>query len=197
MSDVRDYLTEKAAQGEKEWLRREPRTTHPEVLRLVREATIDEDARTVYDDDVERAVNEAVGDLPPHERHGADRNPLVRQLGHEVYIARTICRDERSRERNADLRREGYLPIGEAEPTAGERYMLRGGTLYSGYSVPVFGRARPVKLVRHGERWGYVEKRKRTAYYVPDHALIRPGWEPLEVRGLAMASTNGADGGEA
>lgn len=176
-TDVRDYLTEKAALGEKEWLRREPRTTHPEILSLVRDLTVEEDARTVYDDDVERAVNEAVGDLPPHERHGADRHPLVKQLAHEVYIARTICRDWRSLEKIEALGDDGFVWLAAAEPVVGGRYMLRCGTLYSGYSVPVFGPARAVTLGQSARGWTFTEKRKRTAYYLPDHALLRPGWD--------------------
>ncbi len=32
MSAIRDYLEAKGALGEREWLRREPRVTHPEIL---------------------------------------------------------------------------------------------------------------------------------------------------------------------
>ena len=56
MSAIREYLELKAAEPG-EWLRRQPRETHPAILQAVRDALADiapSPGGVVYDDDVER-----------------------------------------------------------------------------------------------------------------------------------------------
>lgn len=178
-SEIRTYLEEKAALGEREWLRREPQETHPAILAAVRYVIdIHPSDRTVYDDDVEREVNGLAGDMPPHLHHGhPDRGPLVKQLGHEVYIARKTLRDEESAAEARVAAEDGFMRLDEedVELVEGGRYIIRLGILYSGYDEPVYGKERPVKAVKDRGRFVFLPKGARTRYFVPSGpALIKP-----------------------
>lgn len=143
MSEIRAYLEDKALTPG-EWLRREPRVTHPAILELVREAR--QGPGVHYDDDVERFVNAKVGDLPAHERHGAGRDRIVEQLGHEVYVARACLKDEEARAALAGFEADGFVPLEGVELADGERCLVRFGTLYSGQEVAVYGDAREARV---------------------------------------------------
>lgn len=143
MSAVRTYLEEKSGEPPKEWLRREPRTTHPEILEAVRDF---EAAGGFYDDDAERFVNERAGDLPPHEHHGADRHPLIEQLGHEVYIAKGCLKDERAQADIDASIADGFTMLSGEQLEEGQRYIVRLGTLYCGQEMPTFGEPREVRV---------------------------------------------------
>lgn len=114
MSTIRAYLEEtRAREGEKGWLKRDPRATHPEILEAVREFRA---AGGSYDDDAERFVEERAGDLPEHHHHGHDKRhelTLTYTLGHEVYIAKAILSDEENAARLAAALEEGFQPLGD------------------------------------------------------------------------------------
>jgi hypothetical protein len=177
MSEIRTYLEEKAALPEREWLRRETRETHPTILAAVRQAlhTIPPSrGGVIYDDDVERFVNELAGDLPEHRHHGADRDRLIVQLGHEVYIARSLIRDEENAALEAEALEAGYARLADVELADGGRYLIRLGTLYSGYDVPVYAAERAVRAVRDGERFVFMPKGARTRGFIASGpALVR------------------------
>lgn len=150
MSEIRAYLEDvRAMEGDNGWLKRE-RTTHPLILATVRAFRKEAAAarRVAYNDDVERRVEELAGDLPEHHYHAhPDRDPLTQQLGHEVYIAQCICRDEDNLERAVSLRLQGFAGLDGATP--GRIYDVAGATLYSGYSEPTYGAVRErCRLVR-------------------------------------------------
>lgn len=176
-SEIRSYLESKAALPEREWLRREPRGTDPAILAAVREAqaTIKPSpGGVIYDDDVERYVNELAGDLPAHQHHGSGRDRLLDQLGHEVYIARTILRDEANAEAEAAALAAGYQRLADVELEDGGRYLIRCGTLYSGYEIPVYAAEREVRARRDGERFIFMPKGARTRGFLPTGpALVR------------------------
>lgn len=173
MSAVRAYLNEKAATP-REWLRREPRTTHPEIQALVREALATlkpSPGGTIYDDDVERYVNERVGDLPPHYRHAhPERHALVDQLGHEVYIARQCIRDEEAAAEIVAALDAGYVPLQDADVRDGARYLVRFGTLYTGAAVAVYGEPHEVKARMFGDTLAFMPKGARTRGFDPARA---------------------------
>jgi hypothetical protein len=182
MSAIRTYLQEKA-QDSHEWLRREPRETHPEILALVREALevlAPSAGGTIYDDDVERYANERAGDLPPHSRHGTEgRDPLVVQLGHEVYIARNIVRDDEARDAEAALLEEGFRPLADVEVRDGDRLTAIFGTVYSGYFVPQYGHRHAVTARMFGDRLALLPKGARSRGFDPARAgacLVKGGW---------------------
>lgn len=179
MSAIRDYLKAKVALGPNEWLRREPRDTHPEILAAVRKITASAPPdRTLYDDQVEQYVNDYAGDLPRHLHHGhADRHPLVIQLGHEVYIARKIVTDEENAVRLADLHAEGFVPFADWHCHEGDRCIVRFGTLYSGYSVPVYGKPHEVRVKVFGGKLALLPKGARSRGFDPlaaSSVLVRP-----------------------
>lgn len=160
MSTIRDYLETKAAEHPKEWLRRKPCTTHPDILALVREF---ESAGGTYDDAAERFVEERAGDLPEHHHHGhEDRHALTYQLGHEVYLARLILDDEAHAEHLAALQAEGFALLDDVEIEAGSHYVLRLGVTYSGHEVPSFGEPHEVQAVRDATGWIFLPKGART-----------------------------------
>lgn len=172
MSAIRDYLEATAAELPGEWLRREPRTTHIDILEAVREFVA---GGGFYDDDAERFVNERAGDLPPHRRHGdPDRHRLIVQLGHEVYIAKSVLDDERSAEKLAVLHADGFALLNEAEIEDGGRYVLRLGVTYSGRGVPTFGEPREVRALRDELGWFFLPKGARTrGFRASGPALIK------------------------
>lgn len=175
MSVVRDYLAEtREREGEKGWLRREPRATHPEILALVREAVTT--AGLFYDYDVNAYVNEKVADLAPHEGH-PPRDPLVAQLGHEVYIARGALADEARRERIAALRGEGYRGLYECAVADGEHVTIRIGTVYVGSEVPDYGQAFEARAVVKDGQVEFAPKGTRVQRYLYAHVLVRKGWD--------------------
>ena len=176
MSAIRAYLEEKAAMPEKEWLRRDPHTTHPDILQAVREF---EEAGGTYNDDAEQHVERVAGDLPEHHYHAhPERHPLTVQLGNEVYIAKGMLKDERSRAALDAAAAAGFRPLEEVTLEAGKRYTVRAGTVCIGQSVPSFGRP----LLVRGEETprgtvGFVRKGARNFVHVPTPTLIREGWE--------------------
>lgn len=172
MQDALSFIEEKATMP-KEWLRREPRETHPAILALVREAKTDADL--FYDDDVERYVNERIPGMPPHERHG-ERDPLVAQLGHEVYVAKSQLSDEKNAHYLASYLAEGYTER-TAERLDGERYTVRFGTVYVGQTVPQYGEPCPVRAKLSGGRIVLLPKGSRSkAYMHTGPILVRDGW---------------------
>lgn len=165
MSAIREFLEEKAALPlSNEWLRREPRGTHPDILAAVREA---EDSipptpgGVIYDDSVEQFVNARAGDLPSHQPHG-ERDRVLAQLGHEVYIARGLLRDEVNQAAEDEALADGFAKLADVALVPEGRYLVRPGTLYSGYSVPVYGKAREVRAVNAPNGWGFLPKGART-----------------------------------
>lgn len=171
MSEVREYLTEKSAEP-REWLRRDPSTTHPEILQLVRECI---EGGGFYDDDVERFVTERVGDLPEHQRHGTDcRHALIVQLGHEVYIARRCLDDEKARAFESDALAEGFVPFDADAIQDGARYEVRFGTIYSGHTAPLYSQTYRVRARRNGDDWLLLPPGARSRGFVPSGpTLIR------------------------
>lgn len=171
MSTIREYLEEKAALEPREWMRREPRTTHPEILEIVREWEANDGS---YDDDAEQLVNERAGDLPAHRHHGTDRDPLCDQLGHEVYVARRILDDEEASAQVEALRAEGYVSIDEVEIEDGAKYIVRSGTQYSGHAVPVFGDPREMRAIKADFGWMFLPKGARSrGYRISTPAMIK------------------------
>lgn len=164
MTTIREYLEDKAAQPEREWVRRKPATTHPEILALVREFVA---GGGTYNDDAERFVEARAGDLPPHQYHGHPaRHRLTDQLGSEVYLARSIIRDEAEAATNAALEREGFAPLDPAALIDGARYVVRFARQYVGHSVPQYGRA--VEVRAHAKTDGgfmFLPKGARTRGY--------------------------------
>lgn len=170
MSAIRDYLEAKAAGQPGEWLRREPRTTHPDIQEAVREF---EAAGGTYDDDAERFVEERAGDLPAHGHHGGeDRDPLTVQLGHEVYIARRVLDDLAASEALAALQADGFVPLDESALVDGGRYVICLGTLYSGHRVPVFSRPKEVRAKRIDAGFMFLPKGARTHGFRPSHTAL-------------------------
>jgi hypothetical protein len=174
MSEVRSYLEAKT-ETPREWLRRNPRTVHPTILELVRRFVAN---GGIYNDDAERFVAEHVGDLPPHRRHGHEnRHPITNQLGAEIYLSRSILRDEEARETEAALLAEGFVPLDQTTPESGERCTVVLGTLYSGHEVPVYAKPRQVRIHRTEDRIAFLPKGARTRGFLAlGPALIRPGW---------------------
>jgi len=173
MSEIRTYLEAKAALPEGEWLRREPRGTHPEIKQLVAEFRA---SGGFYDDDAERFVNEKAGDLPPHERHGSERDRLLKQLGNEVYLAKGELRDDVAAATLAGLVEQGFEPLDQDTITEGGRYLLCIGTLYCGQTVPSY--SEPVLVrARHyppSGRFVFLPKGARTrALIVNGPALVK------------------------
>lgn len=172
MSEIRAYLEEKAALPPHEWLRREPRETHPAIHAAVR-ACIEAAprGRTVYDEDAERYVHAAAGDLPPYFRHAhPERDRLVDQLGHEVYIARKCLQDEEATAEIMAALDAGYVPLQDAEIRDGRRYLVRFGTLYSGYAVAQYGKPRELKARFFDGRLAFMPKGARTHGFDPARA---------------------------
>lgn len=106
----REYLQEKLALGGREWLRRDPRVTHPDILGAVRRAQA---SGLFYDLDVLEFATEDLG-IP--------KGPLVAQLAHEVYIAKGCLRDEDARIRMAAALSEGFVRLEDAVVEEGGRY---------------------------------------------------------------------------
>jgi hypothetical protein len=174
MSEIREYLEEKAALAENEWLRREPRTTHAAILDAVRAF---EAGGGTYNDDAERYVEEVAGDLPEHYHHAHEkRHRLTDQLGSEVYIAKGILRDEEATAKTEERAASGFeaVRLDGYEFKDGGRYEVSFGTLYVGRSEVSYGEAREVRAVRSGERFVLLPKRARTRGYAASGlALIR------------------------
>lgn len=173
MSAVRTYLEAKTADpNPKEWLRREPRSTHPEILEHVRafKATGD-----FNNDAAERYIIEQVGDLPAHHRHGHDdRHPLITQLGHEVYLANGILADEKGATQIEAAQADGFMPLDAVELVEGARYLIKLGTIYCGNDVPVYGDPKSVRAHREQGRMVFLPKGAKTRYFVPGGpALIK------------------------
>ena len=176
-STIRAYLEEtRAREGDKGWLRREPKATHPEILEAVRAFRA---AGGSYDDEAERYVEEIAGDMPEHRHHGDDdRHELTKQLGHECYIAKGILSDERAQAVIDEATAAGFRPLATVEIEDGKRYTVRCGTQYVGQDVPSYGRPTAVrgKMAPDGHV-GFVLKGARNFVHVPTPALLREGWE--------------------
>jgi hypothetical protein len=168
MSEIRTYLEEKA-QTPNEWLRREPRTTHPAILAAVRECP------DTNNDATERFIEKRVGDLPEHRHHGHEkRDALTNQLGHEVYLARCLMHDEEAAAREAEAVAEGFAPLESVELVDGVRYEVRLGTRYSGQSVPNYAGAVQVRAKIHQGYIVFFPKGARSRYFVPSNpSLVR------------------------
>lgn len=165
MSETREYLEVKASEHPKEWLRREPRTTHPKILELVREFQA---AGGFNNDAAESFICDRVGDLPAHRHHGAnDRHRLINQLGHEVYLATQILSDERAQAELDEARAEGFVPLEEIELQDGGRYILKQGTLYSGRSVAAFSAGVRVRARKDGARFVFMLHGAKSRAFVP------------------------------
>lgn len=177
MSKVRDYLYEKACLPEGEWLRREPRTTHLEILNAVRCFRVECEiaGRVAYNDEAEQVVEREAGDLPEHRRHAdPERNRLTDQLGHEVYIAQCLCADEENARRAEELRAQGFGPLEDAVP--GRRYDVAPYTIYSGHEEPTYHAVQErCKLVEwRGGGAVFLQPRKRVnGILVGAKALVR------------------------
>lgn len=171
MTAIRDYLEAKAAERSGEWLRREPRATHPEILEAVREF---EAAGGGYDDDAELFIGARAGDLPPHRRHGApDRHRLIVQLGHEIYVARGVLADERASASLAALQADGFVPLDESALVDGGRYVVCLGTLFVGRSVSVYGEPKEVRAKRiEPGRFMLMPKGARTRGFLPTKTAL-------------------------
>lgn len=173
MSDIRAYLEEKAALPEREWLRRDPPVTHPAIMQAVRDALA---SGLHYDDDVERYVDRQAGDLPPYFCHGHEkRDRLTYQLGREVYLARKIVRDEESAAARDALLADGFVDADAYTFREGGRVIACLGTLYSGYTVPVYNQ--PVEgrsIALDNGRWALIPKGRRTrGYAIAAPALVK------------------------
>lgn len=171
MSEIRDYLEEKLALGEGEWLRREPRTTHPAIIAAVRAAHA---AGGSYNDEVEQYVERVAGDLPEHRYHGhEDRHRLTCQLGHEVYLAKQVIRVDEHRAKLAAYRVDGFARVDEVKPPPG-RYERRSGTLYNGYEVHQYGAPVAGRIIETPDGLAFLPGRNRTNGYRLDPAdLVR------------------------
>jgi hypothetical protein len=173
MSEIRDYLYAKACLPEGEWLRREPRTTHPAILAAVRAAKAE---GLFYDDDIERYVETVAGDLPDHHPHGHEsRNILTYQLGHEVYLAKGVIGDEQKLAEIEAAKTMGFTPVDQTEIQAGTFYLVRLGTLFSGDSVPTLQEPRRMKAreCTPTQGWLFSEPRKQQRIRAGQHAMIR------------------------
>lgn len=171
-SVIRAYLEAKAALPEREWLRREPRTTHPAILEAVR-AAIESGHR--HDDLIERYVEDVAGDLPEHHHHSHEqRHRLTYQLGHEVYLAKGLLDDERNRTHAAEAQSEGYAPLESVNLVDGDRYVIRTGVLYVGQSEPEYGTPCEVRAKWQPayNRFVFLPKGARTRYFVPSGAAL-------------------------
>lgn len=165
------FLETKSLDG-REWLRRSPRVTHPTILELVREAR---ESGLFYDDDTERYCIERIPGLPPHQRHGTERGPLLDQLGHEVYVAKCQLDDEKATAALNEARAEGFAPATEDDLVEGQRYVVRFGTLYVGREVATFGEAHEVRVKRLGGRMALLPKGSRTRGFAPRSPMIARG----------------------
>lgn len=179
MSEIRDYLEATLErEGAKGWLRRN--ATHPAILRAVRDF-VDSCEDTPYDDLTERHVEAIAGDLPEHYPHGHEkRDPLTYQLGHEVYIARGVLKDEANQAEIDAATAAGFRLLDDARTGVeiGKRYTVRAGTVYVGQSLPSFGKPIPVRgRERPGGGVGFVRKGARNFVHIPTPTLIREGWD--------------------
>lgn len=176
MTEVREFLEEKAALGDREWLR-SGRTTHPRIIELVREYR---EIGYGTDDEAERFVEAEVGDLPTHRHHGdPHRHPLTIQLGHEVYLAKGILRDEELAEEEQRALAAGFVRLEDLDGLAIDgttRYTVRFGTQYVGQNQISWGREHPVRVVVESGRIGVIPKGARNPRYVSGPVLIREGW---------------------
>ena len=165
---VSAYLEEKA-ETPREWLRREPHETHPEILKLVRDAIGD---GLHYDLDVLERVRETA-DLAT--------GPLVAQLAHEVYIARGVIRDQEADAALEALKANGYERFGDRGLEPGTRCTLRVGTVYVGRRVADYGRPIQVRAKRKpGGGIGFVRKGHQNfdpSLTVNGDTLVLAGWD--------------------
>jgi hypothetical protein len=150
-SEIRAYLESRLEdEGKNGWLRREPKTTHPAILALVRDF---ERTGGVFNEDAERYVEASAGDLPEHYHHGHEnRDPITYQLGHEVYLARGILTDAALRGDTDTALSDGYVPLEPDALKEGERYLVRFGTQYVGNSEVTYSDPKEVrvKITAHG-----------------------------------------------
>ncbi len=156
--DVFAYLDEKELDP-KEWLRREPRSTHPDILGLVRSMLAD---GLHYDSDLLRHAAEALG------------VEETRHLGSEIYVARGIIRDEEAATKMDQALEDGYAPLSFADLTVGTRYAVRFGTVYAGRTVPEYGDPVPVRAASDQGRVVLMPKGAKTRYIMPSGpALVK------------------------
>lgn len=167
MTEIRDYLR----QVDRHSLLRSG-GTHPAIVTLVRAF---EAGGGTYDEDAERYVEAACGDLPPHQYHGhPERDPMTYTLGAAIYNARKVLADERNEAQLSALRAEGYQSVAEAAITEGKRYLLRFGTLYAGRTRPTYSAEVRVRAARVGDRTVLMPYRSRSREIVPtDTTLIK------------------------
>jgi hypothetical protein len=173
-SEIRAYLESRLEdEGPKGWLRRDPKTTHPAILALVRDF---EESGGVFNEDAERYVEAAAGDLPKHYHHGHEsRDPITYQLGHEVYLARGILKDEALRIEREAAYLAGYKPLEPATLQEGQRYLVRFGTQYVGQSETQYGKPKEMRVKVYDGRPMFLPKGARTnGYRAQTPALVRP-----------------------
>lgn len=159
--DVRAYLA-REAQTPKGWLRRDPKTTHPTITRLVRCAQA---AGITYDDDTNEYVAGRLGIA----------ETLRDQLGHETYVAKGIISDDSARAKRDAMLAEGFTPMIEADLRDGDRYLVRFGTTYVGREVPDYTSAQRYRIKRTPTGVYLMPHGSRTrGYRVPSDALAKP-----------------------
>lgn len=138
MNAVNEYLYEKVQLPEGEWLRREPRRTHPLIREAVREAK--GPRGLFYDDDVNRFVAELYA--VPSEPNDL----LLKQLVHETYIAKGEISDEEAQAEIDASVADGYT-LGDLHDLPEGRYWLRFPTTFVGRAVANFSAAKEYRKV--------------------------------------------------
>lgn len=142
------YLAEKEQAPPKEWLRRTPRETHPEIVKAVRAFR---ESGGFYDEEAKRFVADALNVDPSA------------QLGHEVYIAKGQLDDETEREKIAAMIADGFAPLDENSIEIGARYMVATSTQYTGRDEPTYHEPREGRAARtNAGRLFFLPPRNRT-----------------------------------
>ena len=146
------------------------RETHPAILALVRAF---EAGGGFCDEDAERYVENAVGDLPPHRHHGhPERDPMTYALGAAIYNARHVLDDERAKAKVAALIAQGYEPITEQATTTRYRRVVLYPTRHIGGSWAEYQDARLVSDGRGGVGYVLPKGHRTRGHYVSGRAVL-------------------------